>query len=129
MIHINLAINNEEVPNLRAAVGWTRRDCDYPALFQRCTFWAGARDEQGMLIAFGYVAGMGLEHGYMEDIMIHPNKQSQGIGQRLVTTLLAESKVRGLDIVTLTYVSEHQTFYEQCGFAASHAGIWRAKHL
>ena len=53
-IMVNLPIQDNEVPDLREAVGWGRRDKDYPALFERCNFWAGARDETGKLIAFGY---------------------------------------------------------------------------
>jgi hypothetical protein len=66
---INIPISNNEVPELREHVGLGRRDEDYPTLFERCNFWAGIRDENNKLIAFGYVCGMGLEHGYMEDII------------------------------------------------------------
>jgi hypothetical protein len=72
---INMPISNNEVPELRELVGWGRRDKDYPSLFERCNFWAGVRDEYNKLIAFGYVCGMGLEHGYMEDIIVHPEYQ------------------------------------------------------
>ncbi|WP_342551391.1 GNAT family N-acetyltransferase [Paenibacillus sp. FSL R7-0652] len=125
LIHINLEIRDEEVPSLREAIGWERRDDDYPTLFQRCNFWAGARDPEGVLIAFGYIAGTGLEHGYMEDIIVHPKYQRRGIGQQLVNELLNESTVRGLRIVTLTYSRVHKAFYEKCGFAPTHAGIWK----
>ncbi|MFS1518836.1 hypothetical protein V1503_20590 [Bacillus sp. SCS-151] len=67
-IKINLPISREEVPDLREIIGWDRRDTDYPTLFERCNFWAGVRDKKDILIAFGYVSGMGLQHGYMEAI-------------------------------------------------------------
>ncbi len=131
MIHIdiNLPIRNEEVPSLREAIGWSRRDTDYPLLFERCNFWAGARDIGRMLVAFGYMTGMGLEHGYIEDIIVHPAYQRQGIGQQLVKMLLHEAQLQGIEIVTVTYSSKHESFYEQCGFAKSHAGIWRAQEI
>lgn len=56
---------------IREIVGWGRRDKDFPALFERCNFRAVVWDENPNLIAFGYVCGMGLEHGYMEDIIVH----------------------------------------------------------
>ena len=71
-VHINMPISNYEVPDLRERIGWGRRDHDYPTLFQRCNFWAGVRDEDNILIAFGYVAGMGLEHGYLEPRCVPP---------------------------------------------------------
>lgn len=126
-IIINLPIANHEVPDLRERIGWGRRDQDYPALFDRCNFWAGARDKDHKLIAFGYVCGMGLEHGYMEDIMVHPDYQKQGIGSALVKELLQESERFGLGIVTVTFEELNANMYEKCGFMLSPGGVWQTK--
>ncbi|SET18179.1 Acetyltransferase (GNAT) family protein [Oceanobacillus limi] len=120
---VNPPIENHEVPDLREKIGWGRRDQDYPALFKRCNFWAGIRDGDGQLIAFGYVCGMGLEHGYLEDVMVHPDYQRQGLGLELVKTLLDESKRYGLGIITVTFASHHQHFYQLCGFSPSSGGV------
>ncbi|MFS0781963.1 GNAT family N-acetyltransferase [Bacillus sp. 1P06AnD] len=124
-IEINMAIKDHEVPELRELVGWGRRDKDYPALFERCNFWGGARDRNGILIAFGYVCGMGLEHGYMEDIMVHPDYQKQGIGHELVTALLKEAEFFGLGIVTVAYDEHNTHFYRNAGFTPGHGGVWQ----
>ncbi|NOU91395.1 GNAT family N-acetyltransferase [Paenibacillus sp. LMG 31460] len=127
-ILINLPIESHEVPNLRELVGWDGRHSDYPTLFERCNFWAGLRVEKNNeLIAFGYVAGMGLQHGYMEDIIVHPQYQKKGIGQSLVKKLLQESERVGLEIVTLTYDSKHASFYNESGFKPCSGGLWRKK--
>ncbi|WP_183601424.1 GNAT family N-acetyltransferase [Paenibacillus phyllosphaerae] len=126
-IAINLPINPDEVPILRELVGWDGRHSDYPRLFERCNFWAGLRDEKNELIAFGYIAGMGLQHGYMEDIIVHPHHQSKGIGQALVIKLLQEAERFGLEIVTLTFDSKHEPFYEAAGFVSCCGGVWRKK--
>lgn len=126
---INLPILAHEVPDLRESIGWERRSHDYPILFERCQFWAGKRDNNGILIAFGYLAGMGLQHGYMEDIMVHPSVQGKGIGTALVKTLLAEAERTGIEIVTLTYDSKHTDFYKKCGFTFCHGGVWRPNHV
>ncbi|OMF88975.1 GNAT family N-acetyltransferase [Paenibacillus sp. FSL R7-0337] len=125
-IIINLPIEPHEVPALRELAGWEGRQADYPAVFERCNFWAGVRDEQSQqLIAFGYVAGMGLQHGYMEDILVHPEYQRKGLGQALVKRLLQEAEHVGLEIVTLTYDTKHTSFYTGCGFTACAGGVWR----
>ena len=121
---INLPIANHEVPDLRELIGWGRRDYEYPTLFERCNFWAGVRNENGELIAFGYVTGMGLEHGYLEDVMIHPSYQKRGIGIELVQELLRESERFGIGIVTVTFDQEHSSFYQKCGFTGSSGGVW-----
>lgn len=122
---INIPIPDHEVPELRELVGWKRRDKDYPALFDRCNFWGGVKDENNKLIAFGYVCGMGLEHEYMEDIIVHPDFQKQGIGFELVRELLRESERFGLKIVTVTYGEENKSFYRTCGFASGLGGVWK----
>ncbi|MCM3439260.1 GNAT family N-acetyltransferase [Metabacillus halosaccharovorans] len=123
---INIPINTNEVPELRELVGWSRRDEDYPTLFERCNFWAGVRDENDKLIAFGYVCGMGLEHGYMEDIIVHPSYQGQGIGAALVKELLRESERFGLGIVTVSYEQNKINLYKACGFTPGSGGVWQA---
>ncbi|KIL46379.1 GNAT family N-acetyltransferase [Jeotgalibacillus campisalis] len=122
---INSEIRDSEVPDLREAVGWARRDRDYPALFGCCTFWAAIRNEKGLLIGFGYVAGTGLEHGYMEDILIHPFYQKQGLGKQLVSALLQEAERTGLEIVTVTFAYDHKDFYRSSGFDSCAGGVWR----
>lgn len=126
-IIINLPIVAEEVPNLRELVGWDGRYSDYPTLFERCNFWAGLRDEENKLIAFGYIAGMGLQHAYMEDIIVHPEFQKKGIGESLVRKLLQEAERVGLEIVTLTYDSKHTSFYTRSGLTPCSGGLWRRK--
>ncbi|SDS13753.1 Acetyltransferase (GNAT) family protein [Paenibacillaceae bacterium GAS479] len=124
-IIINPKLLEIEVPNLRESAGWERRDGDYPVLFERCNFWAGARDADGKLIAFGYITGMGLQHGYLEDVIVHPDYQKQGIGRKLIATLLEEAERQGLEIVTLTFAAKHLDFYQKCGFTHCSGGIWR----
>jgi ribosomal protein S18 acetylase RimI-like enzyme len=124
---INLPLYNHEVPDLRELIGWSRRDQDNPVLLKRCNFWAGARNEENRLIAFGYVCGMGLEHGYMEDIMVHSDYRKQGLGTAVVKELLSESEGFGLEIVTVSYADENQALYKACGFTHGAGGVWQAK--
>lgn len=125
-IHINLPIKPHEVPDLRAAVGWERREQDYPSLLERCQFYAGARDEAQRLIVFGYISGMGLQHGYLEDILVHPDYRYQQLGTHLVHTLLQQAKHHQIEIVTCTFTEEHASFYQKCGLTLSKGGVWRS---
>lgn len=68
---------------------------------------------------------MGLEHGYMEDTIVHPEYQRQGTVTKLVKKLLRESERFGLKIVTVTYEKHHSKFYEKCGFTPSSGGVWQ----
>lgn len=123
---INLPLKVDEVPSLRELVGWPRRDPDYPRLFELCQYWAAIRSSEGKLIAFGYMLGLGLEYGYIEDVMVDPAFQGQGLGRAIVISLLQEARRRGTSIVTTTFEAEHSKFYEGCGFKPSGAGVWLA---
>lgn len=126
-IEINDKIMDHEVPNLRESVGWDRRDDDYPILFERCLFWGSLRKDDGELIAFGYVTGPGIEHGYLEDVIIHAEYQGKGIGKKLVKVLLQEAENHGISIITVTFQDKHKVFYEECGFISCSGGVWRRK--
>ena len=121
---INLPLARHEVPDLRQQIGWDRRDSDYPVLLERCLFYAGSRDDQGQLIAFTYICGMGLQHGYLEDVMVHPSMQGRGFGQQLVQNLLEHAGQKGVEIVTATFATEHRSFYQKCGFTTGNGGVW-----
>lgn len=121
-VMINDKIESWEVPRLRRKVGWGPREYEYPALLERCNFHASIRNEDGKLIGFGYICGMGLEHGYMEDIMIDPDYQRQGLGMMLVKRLLEEAKQQGILIVSVNLDPENENFYRNCGFEIGLSG-------
>jgi GNAT superfamily N-acetyltransferase len=125
-VSINPPLRDFEIPSLRERVGWSRREEDYPLLLERCQFWA-AGHEGGVLVAFGYLSGMGLEHGYIEDVMVDPSHRRRGLGRAVVAALLAEARRRGTAIVTVTFHSEHLKFYEACGFEVGYGGVWLRK--
>ncbi|MBO7742934.1 GNAT family N-acetyltransferase [Paenibacillus sp. MWE-103] len=125
IVEINLPIAPDEVPALRERIGWEGRRGDYPRLFERCNFWGGCRDERAQLIAFGYISGMGLQHGYLEDVMVDPGYRHSGLGRALVRSLLEEAERFGLEIVTLTFDAKLTAFYEGAGFDSCAGGVWR----
>lgn len=128
-IQINEVLKRHEVPELRGKVGWGRREEDYPALLDHCLLWATARNEQGRLVAFGYITGPGeaFEHGYMEDVMVDPEEQGKGIGKSLVQSLLQAAEDCGISIVTVNYSKQHESFYKECGFTPCGGAVWRSR--
>lgn len=83
------------------------------------------KDGNDKLIAFGCMVGPGIEHGYLEDVIVHPNYQGKGIGKILVKTLLVEAEARGISIVTVTFEECNSSFYKECGFTPCHGGLWK----
>ncbi|WP_020614915.1 GNAT family N-acetyltransferase [Paenibacillus daejeonensis] len=126
---IHLPLKDYEVPDLRESIGWDRHDQYFPELLHRTIFWAGVRNEVGRLIGFGYITGPGMPHGYMEDIIVHPEFQNKGIGKSLVQRLLEEANTRKIGIITVSFDPRNGDFYERCGFLTSGGGLWtRSDH-
>ncbi len=71
------------------------------------------------------MVGPGIEHGYLEDIIVHPSYQGKGIGNALVKRLMQEAEDRGISIVTVTFEENNRDFYEGCGFTSCPGGVWR----
>ncbi|HYO94020.1 MAG TPA: hypothetical protein VER33_05880 [Polyangiaceae bacterium] len=107
---LNLPLVADEVPSLRTRVGWPWNDADFPALFGRCQLWASRRDEAGQLVRFDYMVGMGLEHGYLADVIVEPVSQRRVGSAALVPVSLAESERRGTRFVTVSFESELHGF-------------------
>ena len=87
-------------------------------------FWVGGRNGGGQLIAFGYMVGMKLEHGYLEDIMVRPTHQGRGFGKQIVTALIQHGASVGIDIISATFSEQNVRFYEKCGLRICPAGVW-----
>jgi GNAT superfamily N-acetyltransferase len=123
-VQINLKLLDNEVPDLRESIGWDRHDCYFPQLLDKTLFWAGVRNNEGRLAAFAYLTGPGMPHGYLEDVIVHPDCQGKGIGTALVHRILQEASDRRIGIVTVSYEPKKAEFYHRCGFSPSGGGVW-----
>jgi GNAT superfamily N-acetyltransferase len=109
----------EEYLALREAVGWGRLDEQMTAsglshaLFTVCVL------HEGKVIGCGRVIGDGGLYFYLQDIMILPAFQGQGLGKRLVKAILAYLDAHALPgaFVGLMAARGVSTFYTQFGFA------------
>lgn len=102
--------------DLRQAVGWNRMACDLadPRLrnaFHLCA-WDGER-----LIGYAAVVSNGVTDAYIQDVMVHPECQGQGVGTQLMERVLARLKAEGIYMVSVIYGEEAlRPFYEKFGF-------------
>lgn len=102
--------------DLRQAVGWNRmeRDLADPRLrnaFHLCA-WDGER-----LIGYAAVVSNSVTDAYIQDVMVHPDCQGQGVGTQLMERVLARLKAEGMYMVSVIYGEEAlRPFYEKFGF-------------
>ena len=117
----NDAISFEEILPLYEAVGWSNYTSN-PTMLQNALehslFLNSARDADGKLIGFLRAVGDGYSILYIQDIIVLPEYQRQGIG----TQLLRQTMVYFNEVyqIILTTDSELKTiaFYEANGFTA-----------
>ena len=115
----NDAISFEEILPLYEAVGWSNYTSN-PTMLQNTLehslFLISARDEDGKLIGFLRAVGDGYSILYIQDIIVLPEYQRQGIGTQLLRQTL--EYFNEVYQIILTTDSEVKTiaFYEANGF-------------
>lgn len=108
--------------DLRQSVGWNRmeRDLADPKLhnaFHLCAF-DGER-----LIGYVAVVSNGITDAYIQDLMVHPAYQLQGIGRQLMQRTLDRLRMDGIYMVSVIYGdAELQQYYENFGFTTMLCG-------
>ena len=117
----NDTISFEEIFPLYEAVGWTNYTSNPTMLknaLEHSLFLISARDEEGNLIGFLRAVGDGFSIVYIQDIIVLPEYQRQGIGTQLLRQTLEYFKE--VYQIILTTDSELKTiaFYEANGFTA-----------
>ena len=117
----NDAISFEEILPLYEAVGWSNYTSN-PTMLQNALehslFLISARDEDGKLVGFLRAVGDGYSILYIQDIIVLPEYQRQGIGTQLLRQTL--KYFNEVYQIILTTDSELKTiaFYEDNGFTA-----------
>ena len=109
----------DEIQTLYAAVGWTAYTEDLPALergFQNSLLVLAAH-EDGELIGLIRAVGDGATVVFVQDLLVAPQKQRQGVGTALLKAVLDRySNVRQL-LLTTDNTPKTIAFYKSLGFS------------
>ena len=117
----NDTISFEEILPLYEAVGWTNYTSNPTMLrnaLENSLFLISARDEEGKLIGFLRAVGDGYSIVYIQDIIVLPEYQRQGIGTQLLRQTLEHFKEVYQMILTTDSELKTIAFYEANGFTA-----------
>lgn len=113
------SFNQEELRELYAAVGWAAYTRDPAGLLQainNSTFVAAAR-VNGELVGLARVMSDDVAIMYLQDILVRPDYQHQGVGTSLLESCLDRfDHVRQKVLLTDDQRSQH-AFYRSAGFA------------
>lgn len=117
-------VTAQAVNDLRAAVGWSGDEDDYPKAF--AGYWATVAgfDAQDTLIAWCAILSDGVRHAVLLDVIVHPTWQRGGVGRALVARAVEYILAHDITIIHVDFLPEHAAFYERCGFEIGSGGIY-----
>lgn len=125
----------EQVPTLadyrrlREAVGWENGDAEAQATALRGALFSVCLIAEDEVIGCGRVVGDGGQYYYVQDIIVLPPYQGQGLGRRIMDAIMAYLAIhtRPGAFVALMAAQGAAPFYERYGFVIrplDRPGMW-----
>lgn len=115
-------MTNAELNALFAA-SWPRHaPSDFTPVLERSLLYACAYSD-GDLVGYVNLAWDGGVHAFLLDTTVHPRMRRQGIGVALVRRAVTEAQKHRIVWVHVDYEPHLRSFYEQCGFRPTEAGL------
>jgi GNAT superfamily N-acetyltransferase len=96
----------------------------FAPILARSLVWVAAH-QGDRLVGFVNVAGDGGAHAFILDTTVHPDARRRGLGVRLVRAAADEARARGAQWLHVDYEPHLESFYAQCGFRHTAAGLLR----
>jgi len=112
--------NVTEYKRLRDSVGWCKICEVSTEKALKNSLFSVVAIENGTVIGFGRIIGDGGLYYYIQDLIIHPEFQSKGLGKALMTELMnyINSNAKTGAFVGLMAAKGLEKYYEQFGFKA-----------
>jgi GNAT superfamily N-acetyltransferase len=119
---ISPPVTNDDLNALFAVAWHNHQYSDFQQVLRHSLLYICAFHHQ-QLIGYVNVAWDGGRHAFLLDTTVHSQFQRQGIGQQLVQTAIAKAKQRGIEWMHVDYEPHLRSFYAQCGFGHTEAGV------
>lgn len=116
------ALSDSEIKPLFKAAWSSEGNASYEPILARSLTYVGAYAEDS-LVGFVNVAWDGGVHAFLLDTTVHPDYQRRGVGRKLVRCAVREAQLLGCSWLHVDYEVHLHTFYQQCGFVETRAGL------
>jgi GNAT superfamily N-acetyltransferase len=117
-------LTDAELNELFGASWPGHRPTSFAPVLSRSLAWIAAR-RGGRLVGYVNVVGDGSVHAFILDTTVHPDERRKGLGVRLVRAAADEARRRGGEWLHVDYEPHLESFYQQCGFRPTAAGLLR----
>ncbi|GAA1231632.1 GNAT family N-acetyltransferase [Kitasatospora nipponensis] len=124
VVEVCPALTDAELDELFGASWPDHRPTSFAPMLARSLIWIAAR-RGGRLVGFVNVVGDGGAHAFLLDTTVHPDERRRGLGIRLVRAAADEARARGAVWLHVDYEPHLGSFYRQCGFRSTAAGLMR----
>lgn len=119
---INGKLDAGEIIEVFQSVGWNKDEKNIVGAFKK-SFYILAYDNDE-LIGFARAISDNEYYTGVYDVVIKPKYQGQGIGRKMVDTIVKEFQGT---YIFLTYTEGNRDFYEKCGFKDNNNAMWIQK--
>ena len=109
-----------EYTRLRGLVGWWETDENATGMALKNSLFSVVAVEHDTVIGFGRVIGDGGLYFYIQDLIIHPEFQTKGLGKSLMKELMGyiTANAKSGAFVGLMAAKGLEKYYERFGFKA-----------
>ena len=123
---ISPAVSNEALNTLFLSAWTSHTPRDFAPILN-CSLAYVCAFVDDVLVGFVNLAWDGGIHAFILDTTVHAEYQRQGIGQQLIEQAITIARQRGIEWLHVDYEPHLESFYKQCGFTPTQAGIRNLK--
>jgi len=118
---ISCPVEPKQIANLRNSVGWNGLIDLHKKSLKNSYFYICCFDDNE-LIGFLDVVSNGITDSYIQDVMVNPDYQGQGIGTRLMEMAIQKLKDDKVYAISVLFDEKLTEFYKKFGFHIMMAG-------
>jgi ribosomal protein S18 acetylase RimI-like enzyme len=115
-------VTDKEIKNLRASAGWDNTIPSHSKRKERLFVYFTARINS-KLIGYIEVLSDGIADAYLQDLLVLPEYQKQGIGSELLKKAIKYLQKKKIKAIQVIFAPELEGFYKKFGFHIVKAGI------
>ncbi len=111
----NQPTSAKAIAGLRRSVGWNGMEGSYnnPLMI---SYYHIACYDGDRLVGYVDTVSNGVTDAYIQDLIVDPEYQSQGIGTELMNRIIEQLKERKIFMISVLYEEKLMPFYKRFGF-------------